>query len=326
MLVRLLYAACMLWISLPAAAQTQTQTMALGAQSVVNLHRSPEVSSELVSQSLLGLPLRCTPVDEDWVQVETLEGYQGYVTRLSVAAVDSTAFAQWKQAPRLMVTEAYVPLRTRPSRRAPVVAEAVAGGVLECKGRRGAWWRALLPGGEEVWLPHKAATPLAAYLQTRRNPRPQDLIQTAYRFVGVPYLWGGFSTKGLDCSGFTKLVYHLNGLVLLRDASQQFRSGEALPLVWEEGGPQTRGLAPADLIFFGRLGTEGRPPKVSHVGLYLGEGLFLHASTRVREGALRPDHARFYARSTGLVGAVRILGTQDSGLGVLSLARHPWMF
>ena len=56
---------------------------------------------------------------------------------------------------------------------------------------------------------------------------PETIVATAYRFFGVPYLWGGTSVKGMDCSGFTKTVYFLNGVLLPRDASQQVARGRA---------------------------------------------------------------------------------------------------
>lgn len=96
----------------------------------------------------------------------------------------------------------------------------------------------------------------------------EELIRTARRFIGVPYLWGGVSSEtGFDCSGLTMAVYQLNGLGLPRVSREQF----------EAGAPVERGkLAKGDLVFFSTSGT-GR---ISHVGVYAGDGRFIHAPGR----------------------------------------------
>jgi hypothetical protein len=96
----------------------------------------------------------------------------------------------------------------------------------------------------------------------------QELIKTAGRFIGLPYLWGGAASEtGFDCSGLTMAVYQLNGLDLPRVSYKQF----------EAGVPVERGnLEKGDLVFFSTTGT-GR---ISHVGVYAGDGRFIHAPGR----------------------------------------------
>lgn len=96
----------------------------------------------------------------------------------------------------------------------------------------------------------------------------QALVETAQRYVGVPYEWGGVNADaGFDCSGLTMSVYRLNGLELPRTSYDQFKNGT---FVAKED------LQPGDLVFFDtrRLG------RVSHVGIYIGEGKFIHAPSR----------------------------------------------
>ena len=90
--------------------------------------------------------------------------------------------------------------------------------------------------------------------------------------MGVPYLWGGTSTKGLDCSGFTKTIYMLHGYVIPRDASQQVHVGELI-----DAERNFAMLETGDLLFFGRKNEDGSE-KVVHVGLWLGNNQFIHAS------------------------------------------------
>jgi cell wall-associated NlpC family hydrolase len=122
---------------------------------------------------------------------------------------------------------------------------------------------------QEFYLAAPEDTPLP-------RPRPEDtdglranLVETARSYLGVPYLWGGASAQGFDCSGLTMSVYRLNGLQLPRSSRDQYEAGSQV---------SRDELRPGDLLFFSTNGT-GR---VSHVGLYAGDGTFIHAPSRGR--------------------------------------------
>jgi hypothetical protein len=106
-----------------------------------------------------------------------------------------------------------------------------------------------------------------------------DLLTTAYMYLNAPYLWGGKTPFGIDCSGFTQMVYKLNGYKVLRDASQQSTQGEALSFIEES--------EPGDLAFFDN--DEG---KIIHVGIMMENNYIIHASGKVRID--RVDHLGIY--------------------------------
>jgi cell wall-associated NlpC family hydrolase len=110
------------------------------------------------------------------------------------------------------------------------------------------------------------------------NPK-SDLIKTALLYLNAPYLWGGKTPFGIDCSGFTQMVYKLNGHKLLRDASQQATQGEALSFIEES--------EPGDLAFFDN--SEG---DIIHVGIIMKDNYIIHAHGKVRIDRL--DHSGIY--------------------------------
>jgi cell wall-associated NlpC family hydrolase len=109
-----------------------------------------------------------------------------------------------------------------------------------------------------------------------------ELVRTAQSFLGVPYLWGGASADtGFDCSGLTMTIYQLNGFDIPRTSGEQFATGAPVGRSSLEKG---------DLIFFAKQGN-----KVSHVGIYAGDGQFIHApgkGNRIRKDSLSRDYYR----------------------------------
>lgn len=105
--------------------------------------------------------------------------------------------------------------------------------------------------------------------------KPEGLLPTARSMLGAPYLWGGKTVLGIDCSGFVQVVHKANGIQLPRDASQQFEEGEEVPFAEHKAG---------DLAFFNNK--EGR---ITHVGIVIDQNRIIHASQWVRIDELRND-------------------------------------
>jgi len=142
------------------------------------------------------------------------------------------------------------------------------------------------------------------------NPTEDDLVETSKTLMGVPYLWGGTSTKGVDCSGFTKTIYFLNGMVIPRDASQQVHTGKQI-----DENRSFENLEKGDLLFFGRKATDSTVEKVVHVGMWIGNNEFIHASNMVRVSSIDRNAENFDERNLNrYLRSKRILKEEDKDL------------
>ena len=127
----------------------------------------------------------------------------------------------------------------------------------------------------------------------------ESLLRTAWSMLGTPYLWGGCSVYGFDCSGLVKLVYMMNGIVLPRNAREQINCGVSVP--YDLGS-----MRPGDLIFYGSKSPDGSVRSVTHVSMYIGDGRIIHSSQLVRINSIVPGGEDYYGR-TDVVGVRRIL-------------------
>jgi gamma-D-glutamyl-L-lysine dipeptidyl-peptidase len=121
--------------------------------------------------------------------------------------------------------------------------------------------------------------------QSGQGDLRSELVKTAKRFLGIPYRWGGTTAEnGFDCSGLTMVCYRLNGLNLPRVSRNQFQSGKWVPKAQ---------LRPGDLVFFATRGGK----RVSHVGMYIGDGNFIHAPRTGKTVRIEKLSNSFFAKT-----------------------------
>lgn len=280
--------------------------------SVCNIRYSPKHAGELASQALMGTPVRILEKENNgWLLIQTPDQYISWVDRGAITMMSKEGIDRWKAIPKVIYTYSYGSAYSEPDQESVIVSDLVAGCMMELVAEKGDFYQVLFADQRTGFVPKKESNVYNEWL-AKTSASEESLIRTSKRLMGVPYLWGGTSFKGVDCSGFTKTVYFLNGIVLPRDASQQVMIGETIDKTgnWNE-------LKPGDLLFFGEKREDGSE-RVIHVAMWLGNGEFIHASDKVRVNSMIATasnyddyNAKRYLR------AKRILKTGMAGVGTL---------
>jgi cell wall-associated NlpC family hydrolase len=281
---------------------------ALVNNSVANLRSEPRHPAELATQAPLGTPLRILDRDGGWLLVQVPDGYIAWVDGGAITRVTADRLDEHRTADKVIYLRSSGVAVSRPSPDADPVADLVAGALIERLGEADGFHHVRFPDGREAWVPAVEAEPFADWLAGLQATE-SSLVAAAMTLLGRPYLWGGTSPKGMDCSGFTKTAFLLNGMILPRDASQQVFAGAPV------GGPgEFHGLRPGDLLFFGRPATDTSPRRVVHVGMWIGGTRFIHSSGNVQIGSVDPADPLYDEHNTRRhLGTRRMLG-HESGI------------
>ncbi len=261
------------------------QSWALVTVSVANQRRRPSHSAELLNQMLLGTPLRVYKKRSPWwFFVRSEEGYLGWTDDGGIWLTDSLGVANWRLKKRVIVLAKETEVLSEPRPGAVPVNDVVVGDILALQEQRGAWLRVALPDGRTGWLRKEETRSLRTFLQQAR-PTPESIVHDAFQFMGRPYLWGGKSSKAMDCSGYTSTVFRMNGVLLPRDANMQAEVGAAVQV-----DSSFAALQPGDLVFFGP-----RPDRITHVGIYIGDKEYIHSDSHIHVNSFDPKAPNFSA-------------------------------
>lgn len=273
--------------------------------SVANIRTKPDNPAELATQAILGTPIKILKKGEDgYYLVQTPDKYIAWLDNDGFTAMNEKEFDDWNKADKIIYLNDFGFSYSKPDIYSQRVSDLTAGNTLRLIDDENNFYKVNYPDGREAFV-KKDDVKLFNDWYKSLNPTGEKILQTAYRFIGIPYLWGGTSPKGMDCSGFTKTVYFLNGIILPRDASQQVNTGE---LVDTKDG--WKNLQPGDLLFFGTKAKENKKERITHVAIYIGDGDFIHASGRVRINSLNPAKT-YYSnyRNNMFIRAKRILSS-----------------
>lgn len=273
--------------------------------STIQIRKEPRYSAELTTQSRMGTPVRILKREGGWLLIQNADGYLGYTTAGSVKSATRDEFNRWVDAKKLIWLDAFGSIYSEPSENSAPISDITAGNITVWKNEEtsGDFYRVETPDGRLGWIRKSGAMEWSAWLDANKELSAERLIATAKRFLGTPYVWGGTSAKGVDCSGLTSLSFYLNGFNILRDVS--LLQGEGVEVDLTQG---RSALKPGDLLIFGAKRADGLT-YYRHVAIYLGDDRFIHSATSVRINSLDSDAPDFDAyNASQLIKAVRYVG------------------
>lgn len=247
------------------------KTMAVVKNSVANIRSNPGHSAELATQATLGTPLKVFKKEDNWYLVQTPDGYLSWVDSGGIVLMTEGELAQWKATEKLIFLKPFGESYAKPESGAQSVSDLVAGDILELKGEKDNFYEVEYPDGRIAFIAKEEAKRYKEWLESL-DQSEESLVATSKRLMGLPYLWGGTSPKGVDCSGYTKTVFFLNGMVIPRDASQQVHTGKVV-----DSTRNFANLKKGDLLFFGKPATDSTKERVIHVGMWIGDNKFIHS-------------------------------------------------
>jgi len=281
--------------------------------SVANLRSRSSHSAELVSQAIMGTPVHILKEDDGWLLIQTPDRYIAWTNQSSIHLMSRSEMIEWRNTERIMFTGSYGTVHGD-SLQKIVMGDLVAGAIVAKISENSKTLKISLPDGRSGYVSNLNWQNFKQWKDTVTFV-PENLIYCGKQFLGFPYMWGGTSSKALDCSGFVETVCFLNGYVFERDASQQMNHGIEVDVSsgWDK-------LRKGDMLFFGSK----QPLRVIHVGMYIGDGEVIHSSGSVRINSLDKlrDNYSNYLTST-LLGARRIAGLLPEQ-GFLPVKLHNW--
>ena len=358
--------------------QENDRRMAVVELSTIYMRQMPDYESALETQELMGTVVEIVGEEGYWREIVSPQPYRAWATEKGLVEMGEAELKAYLDAPKVIFTGLYGHIYKEPSYRAATLCDLVGGDILrpaaqrsgrtsaipsgkgpeayeKAEGRkheirlRGRWTEVMLPSGRKGYVPTKELKPHEGFMSIAQGEGSAEsiseetteaIIAEAEKLLGVPYLWGGMSSKGVDCSGLVRISHIMNGILLPRNASQQIKCGERIGMqvdtrYWDEDfrtgkqpsqneNPEAdlsserkdefkremlnriKNLERGDLVFFGTPATAERPMRVTHVGIYLGNNRMIHSSHMVRINSLIPGDSDYYENSWKLLAAIRL--------------------
>jgi cell wall-associated NlpC family hydrolase len=260
----------LLFLLTPAVAQTASPTQVVSTP-VVDMYSSASEDSDVVSQAIYGSDLRVLEESGGWAKVRTSDDYTGWVRLDATIRIANEHKGEPNSTKTVQVNSQLANLyrETDVTAHRPVLTvpfETRLEIEKEGTGDDAGWFQVRLLDGQKAWV--QAGDVIT-------NPHPltiDESIALAKRFLGVTYLWGGRSSLGYDCSGFTQMLVRSRGINMPRDADLQaaWTGVESI---------DRKHLRAGDLLFFGSA-----PDHITHTGMFIGKGQFIHDTVHDHPG------------------------------------------
>jgi len=239
--------------------------------------------------------------------VQGPDDYISYVPTSSVITLPLEDLRAWNNGFRCIVIVNNDRMVTEPGGD-EAVSDLVLGDIVKAGTFKDGWAQVSTPDGRKGWVKRGSIEYFDKWAQQEIDL--DKIEKTARGMMGCGYLWGGTSTKVSDCSGMTKVAYFSNGIILQRDASQQALTGLKID-DWHNAQQ-------GDLLFFGNSETK----RVTHVGLYLRDGKYIHCSGQVKINDLNPEAPDYLYSPLSISRINGQVGTK----GITFVRNHDWYF
>lgn len=318
-----------------AVAFGQQKRWAVVELSSIYMRISPDYESALETQELMGTVVEVVGEKGYWREIVSPQPYRAWCTEKGIVEMTAEALEVYKDAPKCIFTELYGHVYEKPSEKAATVCDLVGGDVMRIAGRTGGndkkagqskktdklqritgkWTAIMLPSGKTGWIRSSQLRKHDGFISIAKGEgtaesvserQMENIIAEAFKLKGVPYLWGGMTPKGVDCSGLVRWSFLMNGILLPRNASQMIHCGDEVAMPGDYGSLCIDGLQRGDLVFFGTPAKDGAKQRVTHVGIYIGDGRIIHSSHMVRVNSLVPGEEDYYENAHRMIAARRL--------------------
>lgn len=240
---------------------------------VANMYSHPTAKSDVVSQVIYGSNVKLMMARGEWSQIQTADRYTGWVPSRQLRVI-LTGDGYATSGPIVQVESLFANIYDEPdvTKHKPVITVPFETKLEVASEQTGDASKPKKPA-PEGWIEVRLPVMRTAWIQSGdvvSDPKPLSIsesIELAKRFLGIPYLWGGSSSFGFDCSGFTQMLVRSRGIVMPRDADKQAAWSGVVEV-------DRKDLQPGDLLFFG-----ASPKEITHTGMYIGNGQFINATT-----------------------------------------------